>query len=266
MQSLKLVSGGEMPILGLGTWDLRGEGAKQAIKEALALGYTHIDTAWMYRNQREIGEALQAAKVDRSSLFITSKVWHTHLHFEGVLEQLEETIRDLHTPYVDLFLVHWPNRGVPMEETFGALQRIFEEGKARSIGVSNFEIDHLGEARSVSKIPISVNQIKYHPGAEQRDVLQWCQDHDVAVTAYSPLGKKGILKDSTLREIGRGREKTIAQVALRWLVQKGMVVIPKASSRAHLQENMDLFDWALSLGEMERIDGIRGGWVRRILS
>ena len=265
MQNLKLVSGGEMPILGLGTWDLRGEGAKQAIKEALAMGYTHIDTAWMYKNQREIGEALREAKVDRSGLFITSKVWHTHLHFEGVLEQLEETIRDLRTPYVDLFLVHWPNRAVPMEETFVALQRIFEEGKARSIGVSNFEVDHLEEARSVSKIPISVNQIKYHPGAEQRDVLQWCQDHDVGVTAYSPLGKKGILKDSTLLKIGRGRGKTIAQVALRWLVQKGMVVIPKASSRAHLQENMDLFDWALSGAEMERIDGIRGGWVRRLL-
>ncbi len=253
MQQVKLVTGYEMPVLGLGTWDLGGAAGKQAVVEALGMGYTHIDTAWMYENQREIGDVLREAGVDRSELFITSKVWRTHLHYDGVLEQCEETLRDLQTGYVDLFLIHWPDDETPMAETFRALQRIFEEGKARSIGVSNFTVDHMEEAQGVSGAPICVNQIKYHPGEEKRDVLRWCRDHKVVVTAYSPLGKGRVLKAPALVEAAERHGKTPAQVALRWLVQQGMVVIPKASSKAHLQENMDLFDWALSADEMARM-------------
>jgi diketogulonate reductase-like aldo/keto reductase len=256
MQKIKLVSGHEMPALGLGTWELRGEACKRAVREALDLGYAHIDTAWMYQNQREIGEALREAGADRSRLFITSKVWRTHLHYEGVLEQMGETLRDLRAEYVDLFLIHWPNEAVPMAETLRGLQRVFEEGKARSVGVSNFTVRHLEEARRTSKVPISANQIKYHPGAEQRDVLKWCQGHGVAVTAYSPLGRGRALRDAALAGIAKRHGKTPAQVALRWLVQKGMAVIPKASSRAHLEENMDVFGWALSPEEMGQIDGM----------
>lgn len=256
MQSVKLVSGYEMPAMGLGTWDLRGTACKRAVKEALALGYAHIDTAWMYQNQRGIGDALQEAGIERSRLFITSKVWHTHLRYDDVLEQCEETLEDLQTAYVDLFLIHWPNDAVPMAETFRALGRISEEGKARSIGVSNFTVDHLKEAKRVSKAPISVNQIKYHPGAEQRDVLRWCQDQGVAVTAYSPLGRGRALQDATLIRVAERHGKTVAQVALRWLIQKGMAVIPKASSKAHLRENMDVFEWALSPEEMGEIEKI----------
>lgn len=256
MQTIKLVSGHEMPMLGLGTWDLRGDACKRAVKEALALGYTHIDTAWMYKNQREIGDALREARADRSRLFITSKVWHTHLHYEGVLEQMGETVRDLQTEYVDLFLIHWPNEATPLGETFRGLQRVLEEGKARSIGVSNFTVKLLDEAERVSGVPICANQVKYHPGAEQGDVLRWCQGRGVVVTAYSPLARGGVLGDSTLTRVAKGQGKTPAQVTLRWLVQKGMVVIPKASSGAHLQENMDLFGWALSPEEMAQIDAV----------
>jgi diketogulonate reductase-like aldo/keto reductase len=208
----------------------------------------------MYKNHREIGDALQGA--DRSRLFITSKVWHTHLHYDGVLEQAGETLRDLRTEYVDLFLIHWPNEATPMAETFRGLQRVLEEGKARSIGVSNFTVKLLEEAKRVSKVPISANQIKYHPGAEQRDVLRWCQDRGVAVTAYSPLGKGRALGGGALAGIATRHGKTSAQVALRWLVQKGMSVIPKASSRAHLAENMDVFGWTLGPEEMAQIDAI----------
>ncbi len=258
MQTVKLVSGHEMPVLGLGTWDLRGAGCKQAVREALGLGYTHIDTAWMYKNHREIGDALQEAGADRAGLFIASKVWNTHLHYDGVLEQAEETLRDLRTGYVDLFLIHWPNEATPLAETFRGLRRVLGEGKARSIGVSNFSVSLLEEAERVAQAPISVNQIKYHPGAEQRDVLRWCQDHGVSVTAYSPLGKGRALQDSALTGIARRHGKTPAQVALRWLVQKGMVVIPKASSKAHLEENMDVFGWALGPEEMAQIDAVEG--------
>ena len=256
MNSVKLASGYEMPMLGLGTWDLRGGKCKKALKEALELGYTHIDTAWMYNNQREIGDTLREIGADRSKLFITSKVWRTHLHYDGVLQQFDETINDLQTDYVDLFLIHWPNETVAMRDTFRALKSIFDAGKVKSIGVSNFNVDQMIEAKEVSEVPVSVNQIKYHPGLEDLDVLRWCQDHKVALTAYSPLARKSILRNSTLTEIAKNHGKTTAQVALRWMVQKEIIVIPKASSKGHLKENMDLFDWSLSSEEMEKINSI----------
>ena len=256
MSNVKLLSGHEMPMLGLGTWDLRRRKCKKTLKKALDLGYNHIDTAWMYNNQREIGDTLRESGVDRSKLFITSKVWRTHLHYDGVLQQFDETINDLQTDYVDLFLIHWPDDSVPMTETFRALKHIFDQGKVRSIGVSNFNVDQMIEAEEVSEVPVSVNQIKYHMGSEQRDVLSWCLDHKIAVTAYTPLGRKNILKNSTLNEIAKSHGKKGAQVALRWLVQKEMIVIPKASSGGHLKENMDLFDWSLSSEEMKGLDNI----------
>jgi 2,5-diketo-D-gluconate reductase B len=251
--NVKLKSGSEMPMLGLGTWDLRGQDCRQALKIALDLGYTHIDTAWMYKNQGVIGDTLKEVGADRDRLFITSKVWHTHLHYDGVLEQCEESLRDLQIDYVDLFLIHWPNEEVPLTETFKAMKQLFDEGKVRSVGVSNFSVTHLEESQSVSEVPIAVNQIKCHPSEEKRDVLTWCNEHDVVVTAYTPLGRGAILTEPTLVEIAERHSKTPGQVALRWLVQQGMVVIPKASSEAHLRENMDVFDWSLSAEEMEQV-------------
>ncbi len=146
MQHVKFTSDYKIPMLGLGTWGLRGHACKQAVKEALSLEYTHIDTAWMYENQGAIGEALKESGTDRGRLFITSKVWCTDLHYDGVLAQCEETLRDLQTAYVDLFLIHSPSETVPMAETFKALKRLFEERKVRSVGVSNFTVVHLEEA------------------------------------------------------------------------------------------------------------------------
>ena len=254
MESVKLKSSSEMPMLGLGTWDLRGQACVQAVKMALNLGYTHIDTAWMYENQGAIGDALKEVGADRERLFITSKVWNTHLHFDGVLEQCEESLRDLQTSYVDLFLIHWPNEAVPLDETFRAMKQLSDEGKVQNVGVSNFSVNLLEESQSVSEVPITVNQIKYHPGEQKRDVLQWCNEHRVVVTAYTPLGRGAILVEPTLVEIAERQSKTPGQVALRWLVQQGMVVIPKASSEGHLKENMDVFDWFLSAVDMERVN------------
>jgi diketogulonate reductase-like aldo/keto reductase len=184
-------------------------------------------------------------------------VWHTHLHYDGVLEQCEESLRDLQTDYVDLFLIHWPNEKVPLTETFKAMKRLFDEGKVRSVGVSNFSVTLLEESRSVAEVPFSMNQIKYHPGEEKRDVLQWCNEHKVVVTAYTPLGRGAILAEPALVEIAERQSKTPGQVALRWLVQQGMVVIPKASSEGHLKENMDVFNWSLSEADMEQVSRLR---------
>ncbi len=258
MKSLTLLSGHAMPVVGLGTWPMRGNQCKEVIKQALELGYTHFDTAWIYQNQREIGEALREVGADRSKLFITSKVGRDYLQYDVAMEQADDILEYLQMDYVDLLLVHWPNETVPMEGTIRAFNEFFDAGKARSIGVSNFSVEQMERARSLSTAPISVNQIKYHPGYEQRDVLQWCLENDVVVTAYSPLGKKGILRDPVLLEIARIHDKTSAHVALKWLLQKGMIVIPKASSREHLQANLDVFDWSLSESEMQSIDRIAG--------
>lgn len=258
MESLTLLSGDTMPVVGLGTWPMRGDQCKQVIKQALELGYTHFDTAWIYQNQREIGEALREAGADRSQLFITSKVGRDYLQYDVALKQADDILEYLQMDYVDLLLVHWPNETVPMDGFIRAFNEIFDAGKARSIGVSNFSVEQMERARSLSAAPISVNQIKYHPGYEQRDVLHWCLENDVVVTAYSPLGKKDILRDPVLLNIARTHGKTSAHVALKWLMQKGMIVIPKASSREHLQANLDVFDWSLSENEMQSIDLIAG--------
>ena len=258
MESLPLLSGHAMPVVGLGTWPMRGNQCKEVIKQALELGYTHFDTAWIYQNQREIGEALREVGADRSKLFITSKVGRDYLQYDVAIEQADDILEYLQMDYVDLLLVHWPNEAVPMEGTIRAFNEFFDAGKARSIGVSNFSVEQMERARSLSTAPISVNQIKYHPGYEQRDVLQWCLENDVVVTAYSPLGKKDILRDPVLLDIACIHDKTSAHVALKWLLQKGMIVIPKASSRAHLQANLDVFDWSLSESEMQSIDLIAG--------
>ena len=195
MESLTLLSGHSMPVVGLGTWPMRGDQCKEVVKQALELGYTHFDTAWIYQNQREIGEALREVGADRSQLFITSKVGRDYLQYDVAIEQADENLQLLQMDYVDLMLVHWPNEAVQMEGYIRAFNEIFDAGKARSIGVSNFSVEQMERACSLSDAPISVNQIKYHPGYEQRDVLHWCQENDVVVTAYSPLGKKDILRD-----------------------------------------------------------------------
>ena len=176
MESLTLLSGHSMPVVGLGTWPMRGDQCKEVVKQALELGYTHFDTAWIYQNQREIGEALREVGADRSQLFITSKVGRDYLQYDVAIEQADENLQLLQMDYVDLMLVHWPNEAVPMEGYIRAFNEIFDAGKARSIGVSNFSVEQMERACSLSTAPISVNQIKYHPGYEQRDVLQWCRE------------------------------------------------------------------------------------------
>lgn len=258
MESITLVSGYEMPLLGLGTWDLRGNTCKNIVKKALDLGYTHIDTAWMYENQRMIGGALQEINANREELFITSKIWHTHLKYNDVLAQFEESLDQLQMDYVDLLLVHWPNESVPMEETLKAFNEIHAAGQARSIGISNFSMNQVDRALAISQAPICVNQVEYHIRHNQDALLQHCKDKQVVVTAHRPLGVGRIIGDPLLKEIGAQHSKTPALVALRWLVQKGIVVIPKTSSEAHLRENMDVFDWTLTSDDMGRLDAISG--------
>ncbi|MFB3041556.1 MAG: aldo/keto reductase [Candidatus Poribacteria bacterium] len=258
METIRLISGYAMPTLGLGTWAMRGKECKAAVKTAIELGYTHIDTAWMYDNQRDVGEAIQEIGVARSDLFITSKIWQTHLKYNDVLSQCDECLQQLQIDYVDLLLIHWPNETVPMEETLDAFNKIHDAGKAKSIGVSNFSTDQVNRAREISQAPICMNQVEYNVRHNQDALLAHCTMHQVMVTAHRPLAKGQIIHEPILSAIAEEHGKTAAQVALRWLRQKGIIAIPKSSSESHLRENLDMFDWNLTPEEMEQINNISG--------
>lgn len=254
MTNVKLASGHEIPILGLGTWQLKGGQCERIVKEAIALGYTHIDTAWMYQNQREIGKALQDIPINRDDLFLTTKIWGTHLKHTDVLSQFEECLGDLQMDYVDLLLIHHPKDSVPFAETFGAFQEIYEAGKVKSIGISNFSIEQVKEASEVSELPICTNQVEYHVRRNRSELRDYCHTRNIVMTAHRPLAVGNLAGDTTLGEIGERHGKTAAQVALRWLVQQNIVTIPKSGSVPHLRENLDVFTWQLTDAEMQILD------------
>jgi diketogulonate reductase-like aldo/keto reductase len=257
--------GASIPALGVGTFRLQGERCRRAVETALELGYRHVDTAEYYDNERAVGQALAGADVDREDVFLTTKVWRSNLRADDVRAAAEASLDRLGVDSVDLLLIHWPHPRVPVEETLGAMERLREEGFVRHLGVSNFTRAQLQEAMTVADVPVVADQVLYHPYKRQDDLLEYCSDHDVALTAYSPLARGAVLGDKTLTTIADRYEKTAPQVALRWLVQQERVVaIPRSSSRAHLAANLDVFDFELTDEEMQRIGGLSGGLRTRI--
>ena len=251
--------GATVPSLGLGTYRLRGPDCTHVVVEALAVGYRHLDTAEMYDNHGPIGEALAAAPVDRDDVFLATKVWRTNLAPTRVIAAVEDALSALGTDYVDLLLVHWPNDRVPIEDTMGAMNRLQREGRVRHVGVSNFSVEQLAAADAASETGVVTNQVRYNPYERRDDLLAYCLDHDVLLTAYSPLARGDVAEDATLEAIGEAHGKTGAQVALRWLLQQeGVVAIPKTGRRDRLRENLDVFDFELSDAEMERIFDLGG--------
>ncbi len=243
-----------MPVLGLGTWRLTGEACVETVRTALKLGYRHIDTAEHYGNHRHVAEGIY--DFERSSIFLTTKLWRDYLHREQVRSECERALKELDTDYIDLYLIHWPNKEVPISETLEAMQKLRDDGMVRSIGVSNFTIKHLEEAMETG-IQISANQVEFHPHLYQKELLEFCRKAGIVITAYSPLAHGGIMKDPVLREIADSLHKTPAQVSLKWLLSKGTVAIPKASSEEHLRQNMDIFGWELSAEDIAKIDSIK---------
>jgi 2,5-diketo-D-gluconate reductase B len=248
---LELPGGVSIPQLGLGTWDLRGETAERAVAVALDAGYLHIDTAEGYGNEDRIGRALVGR--DRGSLWITSKVSRDHLRAEDLRRSCEASLRRLGTDYLDLYLIHWPNRHVPVARTIDALLALREEEKIRAWGVSNFTPTHLREALEVATP--STNQVELHPYFRQDELVAVCHEHGVPITAYSPIARGRVFDDEVLREVASAHGKDAAQVALRWEVQRGYVVIPRSSREAHIRSNAGLFDFELGTEEMRRIGG-----------
>ncbi len=254
----KEVQGVDVPALGFGTWELRGEECVEAVVDALELGYRHIDTAQVYENEAEVGRGLARSGVPRDEIWLTTKIWMDDAGHDGVLRTTDLSLERLGVDRVDLLLLHWPNPQVPLSETLSAMHYLQEEGKARHLGVSNFPPDLLDEA--LDEAEIFCNQVEYHPFLAQDDVLGLCHEWDLLLTAYSPLARGRVMEDETLRAIAQDHDKSPAQVALRWLVQQEQVAaIPKAASADHRRSNREIFDFELSDDEMERIYALARG-------
>jgi 2,5-diketo-D-gluconate reductase B len=245
--------GARIPLIGLGTWDLRGRVCARVVEQALRLGYRHVDTAEMYDNEREVGEGLHASGVRRNDVFVTTKIWPSHF----APRELERAARDclvrLRLSEVDLLLLHWPNPQIPLEETLGALCKVKRDGLARNIGVSNFTVSLMDEALRLSSEPLVCNQFECHPFLDQSKLIAACRRRGLAVVAYSPIAQGKVRNSEVLSGIGAAHKKTAAQVCLRFLVQQNIVVIPRTSKLARLEENAAIFDFELSAREMADI-------------
>ena len=248
--------GAKIPAVGLGTWEMRGRACARVVEQALRLGYRHIDTAEMYDNEREVGEALRASGVKREDVFLTTKIWPSHFAPLELERAAKGSLARLRLSEVDLLLLHWPNSLIPLAETLGALCKVKQSGLARHIGVSNFTVALVEEAVKFSSEPIVTNQIEWHPYLDESAVQAVCKKHGIAVTAYCPIARGRAVGDEILTRVGAKYGKTAGQVSLRWLIQKGAIVIPRTSKVERLSENMSIFDFVLGDTEMDEIRGL----------
>jgi 2,5-diketo-D-gluconate reductase B len=248
--------GARIPLVGLGTWDLRGRTCARVVEQALRLGYRHIDTAEMYDNEREVGEGLRASGVKRDEVFVTTKIWPSHFAPRELERAAKESLVRLRLSEVDLLLLHWPNPNIPLSETLPALCKLKRMGLARHIGISNFTVALIEEAVTIAAEPLVCDQIEMHVFLDQSKVVSACRRHGMAVVAYSPIARGGVKNDQVLDRIGRVHGKSAAQVSLRFLVQQGIVVIPRTSRVERLSENFSIFDFELSPAEMTEVAGL----------
>jgi diketogulonate reductase-like aldo/keto reductase len=249
-----------IPAIGLGTSNLGGGGGVrgETVATALKLGYRHIDTAWKYGSERAVGEGIRASGVPRGDIFLCTKVSHEYLSASDFARSVDESLATLGVDYVDLLLVHWPNAAIPLKETMGALAKAKRDGLARHIGVANFNIALLDEAIALCPEPLVNLQGEGHPYIDTTRIVDACRARGIVFTAYTPLGRGRLLDDPVLGEIAKSQGRTVAQVALRWLVQRGSIVpIPRSSNPGRLAENLDVFGFTLSDDEMARIGALK---------
>lgn len=248
--------GAEIPVIGFGTSQL-GDCA-EVVATALKVGYRHIDTAWKYGTEEGVGKGIRLSGLPREDIFLTTKVSHEYLRAGDFARSVEQSLERLQTDYVDLLLVHWPSvDNVPLAETMGALAKAKREGKARHVGVANFNIAMVEESIRLCPEPLCVLQAEYHPYLRQAKVLDFCRRAGLIFMAYCPLGRGRLFTDRVLADIARKKDRTIAQVALRWLVQQGNIApIPRSSNAAHMAESLKVFDFSLTEEEMNRIHAL----------
>jgi 2,5-diketo-D-gluconate reductase B len=259
------VADDQIPALGFGTFDIRGEDCVRATATALDIGYRHIDTAQEYNNEVEVGRAINGSSVDRGEIFLTTKIWPNLIGNGDLQQAMEESLERLETPYVDLLLIHWPSPTIPLAESLAALADVKAAGRAKHIGVSNFPIVLMHKAVQTYGVNVVCNQVEYHPFLDQSRLIGSARALGLFVTAYSPLAQGDVDDDPMLDAIARKHGKTPAQVTLRWLIdQDGIAAIPKAASEQHCRANFEIFDFALSDEDRLAIYALRG--PRRMVS
>ncbi|PKU50273.1 Aldo/keto reductase [Lysinibacillus sp. TC-37] len=264
MGNVTLNNGLKMPLVGYGVFRVpEGDDLAEAVKTAIAKGYRSIDTAQVYRNEESVGRGIQAAieegLVTREELFITSKVWNDGLSYEKTLAAYDSSLEKMGLDYLDLYLVHWPGIDQNYIKVYKALEKIYQDGRVRSIGVSNFHVHHLESLlKETTVIPV-INQIEFHPHLTQEEVRAYCEDKGIQVEAWSPLMNGSLLEEALIQELASKYSKTPAQIVLRYDVQHHVVTIPKTMTPARMSENLDVFDFALSEQEMTQLDALNDG-------
>ncbi|MFA1740605.1 aldo/keto reductase [Lysinibacillus fusiformis] len=264
MGTVTLNNGLKMPLVGYGVFRVpEGEDLAEAVKTAIAKGYRSIDTAQVYRNEESVGRGIRAAieegLVTREELFITSKVWNDGLSYEETLAAYDSSLEKIGLDYLDLYLVHWPGIDTNYLDVYKALEKIYQDGRVRSIGVSNFHVHHLEKLlKETTVIPV-INQIEFHPHLTQEEVRAYCTDKDIQVEAWSPLMNGALLEEALIQDLASKYGKTPAQIVLRYDVQHNVVTIPKTMTATRMIENLDVFDFTLTDGEMNQLDALNDG-------
>ena len=261
MTYYNLNNGVSIPVLGFGTWKAEnGEIAYQAVLEALKAGYRHIDTAAIYRNEESVGRAIQDSGIPREEIFVTSKLWNTNHNYEQTRQDFEESLEKLGLDYLDLYLIHWPNPKLLREndqwkirnsEVWRAMEDLYQEGKIRAIGVSNFLPHHLDALLETVKILPAVNQVRLAPGVYQEEVVDYCREKGILLEAWGPFGQGELFDQEEVKEIAARHEKSVAQIALAWSLAEGFLPLPKSVTTSRIKSNLDCFGIELSQEERE---------------
>ncbi|MFP4178930.1 MAG: aldo/keto reductase [Spirochaetaceae bacterium] len=251
-----LHNGTLMPLIGLGVFQVEdGPEVENSVRWALELGYRHLDTASYYQNEAGVGKALAESGVDREDVFLTTKVWNDQQGYQNTLDAFDESRKKLRTDVVDLYLVHWPIKGL-YKDTWKALEKLYAEGKVRAIGVSNFLIHHIEELLNNTDVVPAVNQVELHPFLRQKQLHDFCVQKGIQIEAWSPLTRGRFLDNAVITDIAAAHGKSPAQVLIRWDLQHHIVTIPKSTHRERIKENSEVFDFELTQEEMERLDSL----------
>lgn len=266
METYTLSNGVTIPKLGFGTWQIPdGYEAYQAVSHALKEGYTHIDTAQAYKNEESVGRAIADSGISRKDIFLTTKVWNSNHSYDLAKASIEESLKKLGVSYLDLLLIHWPNPKAFRDNwreanagTWKAMEEYYKAGKIRAIGVSNFMEHHLEALFETAEIKPMVNQILLAPGCSQDDLVAFCRKHDILLEAYSPLGTGSIFSNDLANQLAEKYGKTVAQVALRWSLQKDFLPLPKSVTPKNITSNLEIFDFVLSDEDEDKLDKVQG--------
>lgn len=264
MYNIKLRNDVEIPTLGFGTWQVSdGDEAYNSVLHALRSGYTHIDTAAAYGNEESVGKAIKDSKIEREKLFVTTKLWNDVRGYDETINAFNESLEKLGLDYIDLYLIHWPNpvkyRNNYIEmnrESYRAMEDLYKQGKIKAIGVSNFLVHHLEELMETCSIIPMVNQIRLFPGLRQDEVIEYCNKYDIKIEAYSPFGTGKIFEVEELKVLANKYQKSIAQICLRYSLEKGYIPLPKSVTPSRIESNIDVFDFKLDKEDIELLDNL----------